>query len=167
MSILLRRTALIRGAQGSTLSRTASQRRVTSNPIEAAPLTAAVMGSHVAWFKGILGSDHAATSAEDPGLLRAHSTDWARRWAPEPGQEAALLLSPGTEDEVEAIVRYAFEHRIPLVPQGGNTGLVGGSTPTGPGEVILSMRRLNRVVSLDEEEGVLECEAGCVLEALK
>jgi FAD/FMN-containing dehydrogenase len=123
--------------------------------------------AHAAWFKALLGSANAVTGAEDPGLLRAQSTDWVRRWAPKPGDEARLLLSPGTEAEVAACVAYAFEQRIPLVPQGGNTGLVGGSTPCGPDEVILSTRRLNRVLRLDEEEGVLECEAGCVLETLK
>jgi FAD/FMN-containing dehydrogenase len=77
----------------------------------------------VAWFKALLGNDHAVTSSEDPSLLTAHSTDWIRRWAPLPGQEGQLLLRPGSEAEVAAVVAYAYEHGLALVPQGGNTGL--------------------------------------------
>eukprot|EP00613_Pedinella_sp_CCMP2098_P074086 CAMPEP_0171930114 /NCGR_PEP_ID=MMETSP0993-20121228/28255_1 /TAXON_ID=483369 /ORGANISM="non described non described, Strain CCMP2098" /LENGTH=312 /DNA_ID=CAMNT_0012569815 /DNA_START=1 /DNA_END=936 /DNA_ORIENTATION=+ len=121
---------------------------------------------HVEFFKGLVGADHAVTSSEDPALLLAHSTDWIRRWAPKEGQGAQLLLRPGSEAEVAAIVSYAYEHGLPLVPQGGNTGLVGGSTPTGPGEFVLSLARLNKIHRLDKEEGVIECGAGCILEAL-
>jgi len=53
------------------------------------------------------------------------------------------------------------------VPQGGNTGLVGGSTSMGPGETILSLARLNKVIQMDPAEGVIECEAGCILETLQ
>ena len=53
-----------------------------------------------------------------------------------------------------------------VVPQGGNTGLVGGATPIND-EIVLSLSRMNRIVSFDNISGVLVCEAGCILESLE
>src|SRR3978361_1425959 len=58
-----------------------------------------------------------------------------------------LVLRPGSTAEVSAICQFATEHRIALVPQGGNTGLVGGQTPH-HGEVVISMRRMGRISGL-------------------
>lgn len=121
---------------------------------------------HVRFFKAILGDANAITCEENPSLLRTHSTDWTRRWAPLPGEDAQLLLRPVSTAEVAEIVKYAHDQRLPLVPQGGNTGLVGGGTPRYRNEIVLSLSRMNRVISFDVEEGVLKCEAGCVLQFL-
>ena len=64
------------------------------------------------------------------------------------------------------MVSYAYEHGLSLVPQGGNTGLVGGSTPCNSSEIILSLSRMNVITKLSSE-GILECQAGCILETLK
>ena len=85
-------------------------------------------------------------------------TDWRRKFH----GEAQAILSPASTDEVAAIVRLAAEHRVPLVPQGGNTGMVGGAIPAGDGsQLILSVRRMNRIRSIDT--GIAVAEAGVIL----
>jgi D-lactate dehydrogenase (cytochrome) len=73
-----------------------------------------------------------------------------------------LVLRPGSVAEVAAILRLANETKTPIVPQGGNTGLVGGQVPHG-GEVLLSLRRLNRIREVDATSNAMTCEAGVVL----
>ena len=76
----------------------------------------------------------------------------------------ALLLRPATTAEVAAIVGACAREKAPLVPQGGNTGLVGGATPhEGGHEILLSLSRLKTIRSLDPAGGSLCAEAGCVL----
>ena len=85
-------------------------------------------------------------------------TDWRGRFH----GEAAAILSPGSTEEAAAIVRLAAEHRVPLVPQGGNTSMVGGATPPADGSaLILSLRRMNRLRSI--ESGMAVAEAGMIL----
>ena len=129
-------------------------------------------GAAAAFFRRTLanGDEYVTTAEVDPELLRAHSTDWIRRWPP--AEHAALgtaggsvLVKPGSTEEVAAVLGYCHEHAIPVVPQGGNTGMVGGSTPVAD-EVVLSLSRLDAVHELDALEGVLTCGAGCVLEEL-
>src|SRR5580692_9148235 len=73
-----------------------------------------------------------------------------------------LVLRPGTVDEVAAILRLANETRTPIVPQGGNTGLVGGQIPHA-GELVLSLTRLDRIREIDPTSNAMTCEAGVVL----
>ncbi|KII93262.1 hypothetical protein PLICRDRAFT_102368 [Plicaturopsis crispa FD-325 SS-3] len=79
--------------------------------------------------------------------------------------KATTVLRPKTTQEVSEIIKWCAEKRIGVVPQGGNTGLVGGSVPIND-EVILSLGNMNKVRSFDPVSGVLVAEAGCVLEAL-
>src|SRR3546814_11483202 len=75
-----------------------------------------------------------------------------------------LLLRPANTEEVAAIVKMARETKTKLVPQGGNTGLVGGSIPfMGNDEIILSLQRMNRIRSLDALNDTITVEAGVVL----
>ena len=73
-----------------------------------------------------------------------------------------LVLRPGSPDEVAAILKLANETRTPIVPQGGNTGLVGGQTPLN-GEIVLSLKRLDRIREVDATSNTMTCEAGVVL----
>jgi len=73
-----------------------------------------------------------------------------------------LVLRPGSVAEVAAILRLANETKTPIVPQGGNTGLVGGQVPHS-GEVLLSLRRLDRIRDVDATSSTMTCEAGVVL----
>lgn len=77
---------------------------------------------------------------------------------------AALVVLPGSTAEVGAIVRLAADHGVPLVAQGGNTGLVAGGIPDGSGRhVVLSLRRLGRIRAIDPAGDYLVAEAGCIL----
>ena len=97
----------------------------------------------------------------DPDLLRPWQTDWRGRWT----GRAAALLNPGDVEQVRAVVRIAAGHRVALVPQGGNSSMVGGATPSPAGDqLILSLRRLNRVRRIDGRSATVE--AGLVLERL-
>jgi FAD/FMN-containing dehydrogenase len=85
-------------------------------------------------------------------------TDWRGRFH---GQAQAILL-PASTEEVGQMVRLAAEHRVPLVPQGGNTSMVGGATPPADGSaLILSLRRMNRLRSIDV--GMAVANAGMIL----
>ncbi|MEL7258906.1 MAG: FAD-binding oxidoreductase [Pseudomonadota bacterium] len=78
--------------------------------------------------------------------------------------QAGLLLRPGTTDEVATVVRAAHEARVPVVPYGGGTGLVGGQiAPDGPAPVLLSLERMRAVRGIWPEENVMVVEAGAIL----
>jgi FAD/FMN-containing dehydrogenase len=77
------------------------------------------------------------------------------------------MLAPASTEEVVEIVRLAVEHRVPLVPQGGNTGMAAGATPPADGSaLLLSMRRMNRIRSISAENRTAVAEAGVVLATL-
>ena len=91
-------------------------------------------------------------------------TDWRGRYH----GAAAAMLSPATREEAAAIVALCAEAGVPLVPQGGNTGMVGGATPDASGAaLLLSMRRMNRIRNLDAAAGIAVCEAGVILATLQ
>jgi FAD/FMN-containing dehydrogenase len=100
------------------------------------------------------------TDAED---IAPWLTDWRGRYH----GAAPAMLSPGSTAEVAAIVGLAVQHRVALVPQGGNTGMAGGATPPADGSaLLLSLRRMNRVRSVDAEAGLAVAEAGVILAEL-
>jgi D-2-hydroxyglutarate dehydrogenase len=76
-----------------------------------------------------------------------------------------MVLRPQSTEEVSSILNYCNTHNIKVVPQGGNTGLVGGGVPLHK-EVILSMKSMNQIHSLDDN-GILQCDAGCILQQLQ
>ena len=90
--------------------------------------------------------------------------DWRGRYR---GQ-AACVLRPGSTAEVAACVALCRRENLAIVPQGGNTGLVGGATPCGTGgEVVLSLARMQRIRALDVDNNTITVEAGCVLQAVQ
>jgi FAD/FMN-containing dehydrogenase len=96
------------------------------------------------------------------GDLSAWELDWRKRWR----GKALAVVRPGSTQEVAAVVRACAAHRVAIVPQGGNTGLVGGGVPDASGtQVLLATQRLNRVRALDAANLTLTVEAGCVLQA--
>lgn len=91
----------------------------------------------------------------------AYLTDWRRRFT----GKALAVIKPASTEEVAAVVRLCNAYRIPVVPQGGNTGLVLGSVPDESGKaVVLSLTRLNRIRSIDTINNTMTVEAGCILE---
>jgi FAD/FMN-containing dehydrogenase len=99
----------------------------------------------------------------DPADLDPWLTDWRGRYR----GAAAALLAPSSREEVVAAVKIASEHRLAIVPQGGNSSMVGGATPDASGRsLLLSLRRMDRIRSLDPEAGIAVAEAGVILEHL-
>ncbi|MCC8975314.1 FAD-binding oxidoreductase [Bradyrhizobium brasilense] len=107
-------------------------------------------------FRAIVGAKYAMTNAADIEPYVTEERDLFHGRSP-------LVLRPGSTAEVAAICKLATEHRIALVPQGGNTGLVGGQTPHN-GEVVVSLRRLDKIRDIDVESNTMTCEAGVVLQ---
>ncbi|KAK0603564.1 hypothetical protein LWI29_006294 [Acer saccharum] len=112
----------------------------------------------VSYFKELLGEK---SVVEDEDVLLTANTDWMRKYK----GSSKLLLQPKTTHEVSQILKYCNSRCLPVVPQGGNTGLVGGSVPVFD-EVIINMGSMNNIISLDKVSGILVCEAGCILENL-
>lgn len=87
-------------------------------------------------------------------------TDWRGRFH----GDAPAMLAPASTEEVAAMVRLASEAGVPLVPQGGNTGMVGGATPPADGSaLLLSLRRMNRIRSISADDNLAVAEAGVIL----
>ena len=107
-------------------------------------------------FRAIVGEKYAVTDAAD---IQPYTTEERNLFH----GRSPLVLRPGSTTEVAAICKLASEHRIALVPQGGNTGLVGGQTPHN-GEVVVSLRRLDKIRDIDVESNTMTCEAGVVLQ---
>jgi len=99
----------------------------------------------------------------DPADIAPWATDWRGRVH---GSTPAIL-APASAEEVAAIVRLAAEHRVPLVPQGGNTGMSAGATPPADGSaLLLSLRRMNRIRSVSADDRLAVAEAGVILATL-
>jgi FAD/FMN-containing dehydrogenase len=98
---------------------------------------------------------------DDADSLAPHLVDWRGKFR----GAAPLLLLPRDTDAVAAIVRVAAAHRVPLVPQGGNTGLVGGGIPPSDGSAVLvSLKRMDHIRAVDPAGLTLTAEAGAILE---
>jgi len=106
----------------------------------------------------IVGDAHLLT---DPDLRASYETDWTRRFH----GEALAVVRPGSAEEVAAVVRACARHGVAVIPQGGNTGLVGGGVPRG-GEVVLSLARLVGISDFDTVSGEVTAGAGVTLAAL-
>src|SRR3954469_8382760 len=122
------------------------------NIVQPAPLSPEL----IARFKSIVGEKYAVTDANDIAPYVTEERNLFHGRSP-------LVLRPGSTAEVSAICRLASEHRIALVPQGGNTGLVGGQTPH-HGEVVVSTRRLDKIREVDTASNTMTCEAGVILQ---
>src|SRR3954451_23688196 len=98
---------------------------------------------------------------------RAEIEPWLTDWRGRVHGSASAILAPANTEEVQTIVRLAAKHRVPLVPQGGNTGMAAGATPPADGSaVLLSMRRMNKIRSISAENRLVVAEAGVILATL-
>ncbi len=117
------------------------------------------MSALIAELSRLLGGRHVLTATED---LAPYCTDWRGRYA----GSALCVALPASTEEVAAVVAACTAVGVAIVPQGGNTGLCGGATPRG-GEVVVSLRRLNRILAIDVDNNSMTVEAGCTLQAVQ
>jgi len=122
-----------------------------------------VTEEHVKYFKELLGSGSAVLdgvtndgAADD---IEPFNGDWMKKYR----GHCKLVLKPGTTEEVSKILKYCNDNMLAVVPQGGNTGLVGGSVPVFD-EIVVNMSRMNKIRHFDEVSGILVVDAGCILE---
>ncbi len=118
------------------------------------------MAGLAARLAAMVGAGHVLT---DPDVRAAYETDWTGRWH----GECRAVVRPGDPAEVAAVLRVCADAGVPVVPQGGNTGLVGGSVPAGvPGAVVLSTRRLAGLEPV-AADGTVVVGAGATLAAVQ
>ena len=126
-----------------------------------------VTNDDVREFKRILSNDKhrilVSNKNEEDSLLDQYNMDWTRHYK----GRSNVVLKPKTTEEIENIVSYCCNNKISIVPQGGNTGLVGGSIPVSNKEIIVSLERMNKILSFDKNTGILTCEAGCIIHSLQ
>jgi FAD/FMN-containing dehydrogenase len=119
------------------------------------------MNNFIDECRNAIGPAHVLENESD---MEAYLTDWRRRFT----GKALAVVKPASTDEVAAIVRLCNEFRVPIVPQGGNTGMVLGSIPDASGSaIVLSLTRLNRIRQVDLINNTMTVEAGCILEQVQ
>ncbi|KAF2246293.1 D-lactate dehydrogenase-like protein 2 [Trematosphaeria pertusa] len=117
---------------------------------------------HVKYFKDMLGSESAVVesfSKDASEDIEPYNSDWMRKYR----GHAKLVLKPATTEEVSRILKYCNDNMLAVVPQGGNTGLVGGSVPVFD-EIVINLQRMDKIRSFDEVSGILVADAGVILE---
>lgn len=117
---------------------------------------------HIEALQAICGPKGSITDAAE---MIGFVTEWRDKYV----GETPIVLMPSTTQQVADIICYCNKHQIPVVPQGGNTGLVGGGIP-GLGntlEVLLSTKRLNLSVNISKDDSTLTCGAGCIIQQLQ
>nr|GMD53355.1 D-2-hydroxyglutarate dehydrogenase, mitochondrial isoform X1 [Ipomoea batatas] len=138
----------------------AHSRRFSSDStvIQRNPKFSTINPDDISYFKKILGERGVV---EDEDTLNAVNMDWMRKYK----GASKLMLQPRSTEEVSQILKHCNSRCLAVVPQGGNTGLVGGSVPVFD-EVIINLGSMNKIISFDKVSGILVCEAGCILENL-
>lgn len=111
--------------------------------------------------------DNLSSLLGQKGWINAEdSSTWQRDWLDKFGELPLGVARPSSTDEVSKVLSLCHEHRVHVVPQGGNTSLVGGSVLGSENGVILSLDRMNTILSLDEASASIALEAGVILEQL-
>ena len=98
----------------------------------------------------------------DENSLQLYGKDWTKHFTPNP----SAVVFPKTTEEVQKVVKWALEEKVSLVPSGGRTGLSAGAYATNK-EVVVSLEKMNKIISFDEVEKSVHCEAGVITEALQ
>src|SRR6185312_14466353 len=146
------------GGQGSLIGQGSLQSWVSLSPITIGDrfvdrMQKALTMETLEALRAMLGAPHVLTGADAQPFM----VDWRERYR---GQ-ALAVVRPADTGQVAQAVRFCADHDIPLIPQGGNTGLCGGATPDASGSaIILSLQRLNRIRGIDTDNDTMEVEAG-------
>lgn len=126
------------------------------------PRYSELTAEHVQFFKSALGDDAAvidglATDATDD--LEPFNQDWMKKYR----GHTKLVLKPKSTEEVSRVLKYCNENKLAVVPQGGNSGLVGGSVPVFD-EIVISLSRMNKIRKFDDVSGILVVDGGVIME---
>ncbi|MFB6453594.1 FAD-binding oxidoreductase, partial [Bradyrhizobium tunisiense] len=122
----------------------------------AEPTSSPLSPGLIAQFKEIVGEKYAVT---DQTEIASYVTEERNLF----NGRTQLVLRPGSTAEVSKVCSLASAHKIALVPQGGNTGLVGGQTPL-RGEIVISLKRMDKIREVDLGSNTMTCDAGVVLQ---
>jgi FAD/FMN-containing dehydrogenase len=117
---------------------------------------------HVKYFQELLGAESAVidgVSKDASEDIEPFNSDWMRKFR----GHTKVVLKPSSTEEVSKILKYCNDNMLAVVPQGGNTGLVGGSVPVFD-EIVINMQKMNQIRSFDEVSGILVADAGVILE---
>uniref|UniRef100_A0A7S2J429 FAD-binding PCMH-type domain-containing protein n=1 Tax=Zooxanthella nutricula TaxID=1333877 RepID=A0A7S2J429_9DINO len=121
---------------------------------------AEVTDEDLAFFKSVLPeADVLVADDAEGGGLEAFNVDWLGTVR----GRSRVVLRPRTTEQVSQVMRHCHQRKLAVCPQGGNTGLVGGSVPVFD-EVVISTNKMNTIIDIDDYTGIMTCEAGCVLE---
>lgn len=107
----------------------------------------------------VVGEKHAI---RDPATMVSYLKEWRDLWR----GTSQLILRPANTTEVSAIIKICHETKTPIIPQSGNTGLVGGQIPM-KGEVVLSLDRMTRIIEVDTANDTMTVEAGAILKSVQ
>jgi FAD/FMN-containing dehydrogenase len=119
---------------------------------------------HVNFFKELLGHESAVidgVTKDATDDLEPFNGDWMRKYR----GHTKLVVKPGSTEEVSKVLKYCNDNMLAVVPQGGNSGLVGGSVPVFD-EIVINMSRMNKIRDFDKVSGTLVADAGCILEVV-
>ncbi len=112
--------------------------------------------AHLTALRDLLGHAHVLTGSDAAPFL----TDWRGRYT----GRALAVVRPADTQQTAALVRWCVANQVPMVPQGGNTGLVGGGTPDESGQaLVISLQRLRHIRQVDTANDAITVEAGCIL----
>lgn len=148
-----------------TIPKPASQPKFTTDAyptLKRNPGFSELTTEHVKHFQGILGSESAVIdgiTSDKADDIEPFNGDWMKKYR----GHTRLVLKPRTTEEVSKVLQYCNANKLAVVPQGGNTGLVGGSVPVFD-EIVVNLSRMNNIRSFDENSGVLIADAGVILE---
>jgi D-2-hydroxyglutarate dehydrogenase len=124
---------------------------------------ARISSDDIATLKKVVNDSGGVLTA--PEETTAYTTDWMRKYTASEAN-SVVVVRPRTTAQVAAVMKHCATHSIAVVPQGGNTGLVGGSVPVHD-EIVLSLSRMNRVLDFNESSSIVTAEAGVVLQQLE
>uniref|UniRef100_A0A1I8ARF6 D-2-hydroxyglutarate dehydrogenase, mitochondrial n=1 Tax=Steinernema glaseri TaxID=37863 RepID=A0A1I8ARF6_9BILA len=133
-----------------------SRRFFASSVIPKRAPFAVLSDKDIAFFEGTVGKGNVRTQD-----LEDYNVDWMKWYK----GHSKCVVSPSNSEEVSAVLKHCHDRQLAIVPQSGNTGMVGGSIPVYD-EVILSLKRLNKHYEFNSITGILQCDAGLILEEL-
>ena len=112
-------------------------------------------------FTAIVGARHALMQEEEQV---SYLQEWRGRWT----GKTQIVLRHGCTEEVASLVKLANESKTAIVPQGGNTGLVGGQIPDGSGEqIVINLGRMNAIRTIDSDGMTIIVDAGAILQSVQ